>query len=48
MPITDYDIEELEELHERLALLMSTGRGKRMRIIIGGDFNTVFGIGRRG
>ena len=47
-PHAGYDDETLSKFYEELYVVLTEASQKGFRLIIGGDFNTVVGNGRRG
>ena len=48
MPTSDYGIADIEEVYGHLGILVTAAHSKRMKMILGRDFNTKYGIGSRG
>ena len=47
-PHGGYEIADLEEVYHQLYVLLLEAQRRNLRIIVGGDFNTVVGVGDRG
>ena len=45
IPHADFDFQELEDCYDYLEFIMKDALRRRMRCVLGGDFNTVFNHG---
>merc|ERR1712086_101146 len=48
VPHCGYSVQQLEQTYDQLRCVVSEARRSKRAVIVGGDFNTQIGIGRRG